>query len=82
MEKRKDNSMIIKQLPFKRETIFDYALRDDVYIISIQQGRCTVPRPFGMAFKSVKNLTLPEIIKAMENDELALVEVKFERRGL
>ena len=69
--------MKINQLDFKKETIFDYALRDDVYVVSIQHGRATIPRPFALAFKSVKNFSLPEMIRALENDELALVEVIF-----
>lgn len=69
--------MIIKQLIFKKETIFDYALRDDVYIVSIQRGRSTIPRPFGMAFKSIKNMNLPELLKSIENNDVALVEVKY-----
>lgn len=67
--------MEIKQLVFTRESIFDYALRSDVYIVSIQKGRSTVPRPFGLAFKSIKNINLPELIAALENNEVALVEV-------
>ena len=69
--------MIINQIAFKKETIFDYALRDDVYVVSIQRGRSTIPRPFGMAFKSIKNMNLPELLKAIENTEVALVEVKY-----
>jgi len=67
----------IKQLSFDKKTVFDYALRDDVYVVSIQHGRSTIPRPFGLAFKSIKNLSFPEVVKALENDEVALVEVIF-----
>lgn len=67
--------MEIKQLAFTRESIFDYAARSDVYIVSIQKGMSTIPRPFGLAFKSIKNLKLAEIIEALENNEVALVEV-------
>lgn len=69
--------MIINQIAFKKEIIFDYALRDDVYVVSIQRGRSTIPRPFGMAFKSIKNMNLPELLKAIENNDVALVEVKY-----
>ena len=69
--------MQITQLPFDKTTIFDYALRDDVYIVTIQHGRSTVPRPFALAFKSIKNISLPDLMVALMQKEVALVEVKF-----
>lgn len=71
--------MLINQLPFNKETIFDYAFRDDIYIVSIQHGRSTVPRPFGLAFKSVKNISLPDLMVALMKKEVALVQVIFEK---
>ncbi|MDD2300226.1 MAG: hypothetical protein PHU69_11395 [Fermentimonas sp.] len=67
--------MNIKQLEFTKESIFEYATRDDVYVVTIQRGRSTKPRPFGLAFKSVKDMTIVDILEALENKELALVEV-------
>lgn len=71
--------MIIKQLSFSRETIFEYATRDDVYIVQPQKSRSDkIPdRPFGLAFKSIKNVTLPELIIALEKNEVALVSATW-----
>lgn len=68
--------MKIKQLVFTRESIFDYALRSDVYIVSTQISFFNfVFDSVGLAFKSIKNMNLPELIAALENNEVALVEV-------
>ena len=63
--------MNIKQLEFTKESIFEYATRDDVYVVTIQRGRSTKPRPFGLAFKSVKNMTIVDILEALENKRIS-----------
>lgn len=73
--------MIIEQIKWRREDLWDLMVDDDVYYVRVnyrteKNSDEILPHPYGVSFNRVNNAKIKELLPLLESGEVGLVRVK------